>query len=367
MSRLPTLFLAILLAFLLLPAKGEARVFVDAAGRHVAIPARVERILAANEGAAVFVFTLAPEKLVGWPQPLAVGARAYLPRKFVRLPVTGGLEADRVRRWHPDLIVALGVPTPAVRAQADRIARETGVATIFLDPGFQKMPRQLRRIGRVIGAQSRGDDLSTQAADMINRLRGTLLTRPPTKRPRVYYGLGADGLSAGPHRNPAIDQAGAINVAAEAGPRPIARSELLAWNPSIVIAQKKSFYNALRRDPDFASLAAVRERRIYLAPHLPFGWLDQPDGINRLVGLAWLSALFYPKKYGQGFSVTAQSFYDAFYGVKLSEAALKRLLRGTGISLAVQPLASPLPVSPNAPISGPKLGPALAPMPNLKY
>jgi iron complex transport system substrate-binding protein len=372
--RSPAFLVAALSAFILSPVSGRAGEFVDAAGRHVVVPVRVERVLAANEAAAVFLFALAPEKLIGWPQPLAAAARAYLPAKFAALPVTGRLtgaeptlDADRVARWRPGLILDWANPSPAARALADRITQETRVATILLDPGFQDMPSQLRRVGLVIGAQKRGRDLAEQAADMINELRGTLLTRSPTKRPRVYYGLGADGLSSGSVENAAIDEVGAINVAASAGPRRITRGELLAWNPSIVIAESKSFYDALRRDPDFASLAAVREHRVYLAPRLPFGWLDRPDGINRLIGLDWLSALFYPKKYGVGFSSKLRLFYATYYGIKLSDKALTTLYRGTGMRLAATAVPSALPGSANAPFAGPKLGPALAPSPNFKY
>lgn len=367
MSRSPVFLLAALLAFLLLPACGRAGVFTDAAGRHVVVPSRVERIVAANEGAAVFLFALAPEKLVGWPQPLSARARAYLPAKFARLPVTGALDAEKVALWHPDLIVDWANPSAAARARVARIARETGIATILLDPEFDAMPSQLRRLGRLIGAQKRGRELAVRASDRINEMRGTLLTQSPTTRPRVYLGFGADGLSAGTRGNAVIDAAGAIDVARKVGPRRITEGELRAWNPSIILAEKKSFYEALRHRADFAGLAAVRKHRVYLEPDLPFGWLDRPDGINRLIGLSWLSALFYPKKYGVGFASQVRAFYAAFYGKNLSEKALKALLRGSGIRIAATAVPSAPPGSLKAPFPALQLVPAPAALPNPKY
>ncbi len=370
--RFRAFLFSILLGLGLFPLSGGAAELVDAAGRHVVLPARVERILAANEAAAVFVLALAPKRLVGWPQRLSAAALAYLPAKYAALPVTGRLtgaaptaSAETVARFHPDLIIDWGRPTPAERARVDRIAIETRVPTLLLDPGFQNMPSQLRHVGRAIGAAKRSRDLAERAADIINGLRGTLLTRSPTKPPRVYFGLGRDGLStagSGSETAAAIAEAGAIDLAARGGRRQMTRAELLHSNPSIVIAQKRSFYNALRRDPDYRNLKAVREHHVYLAPALPFGWLDRPDGINRLIGLDWLSAIFYPQKYSLDFSTKVRRFYQKFYGMKPSDKALAALLRGAGVRAAAPMVSN----AAGAPLFGPP--PNFAPTlpPNLK-
>lgn len=47
-----------------------------------------------------------------------------------------------------------------------------------------------------------------------------------------------------------------------------------------------------KQSPIWKQVRAVRERRLYLTPMLPFGWLDAPPGVNRLLGLHWLADLF---------------------------------------------------------------------------
>ena len=47
----------------------RAREVVDAAGRTVVVPARVQRIYAAGPPASVLVFAIAPDKLIGWTTP----------------------------------------------------------------------------------------------------------------------------------------------------------------------------------------------------------------------------------------------------------------------------------------------------------
>ena len=79
----------------LLAAPGQAADFVDSAERYIVLPDRIGRVMAADQSAAVLVFVLAPEKLVGWSRPLSRGQRAYLPAKFARLPVVGQLRLGR--------------------------------------------------------------------------------------------------------------------------------------------------------------------------------------------------------------------------------------------------------------------------------
>ena len=58
-----------LIAFWAIP--GRAADFVDSAERYVALPNQIARVMAADQSAAVLVYVLAPEKLVGWSRPLS--------------------------------------------------------------------------------------------------------------------------------------------------------------------------------------------------------------------------------------------------------------------------------------------------------
>jgi len=64
---------------------------------------------------------------------------------------------------------------------------------------------------------------------------------------------------------------------------------------------------------------------VWRAPTLPFGWLDAPPGVNRLIGAVWLARRL------DGVPATTiredvRAFYDTFYRVALSAADLDRLL-----------------------------------------
>ena len=64
----------------------ETRVVVDSSGRRVEVPAKIERIFAAGAPAGVFIYTLAPEKLLNWNLPLTAEQRAYMPARYRSCP-----------------------------------------------------------------------------------------------------------------------------------------------------------------------------------------------------------------------------------------------------------------------------------------
>ncbi len=165
------------------------------------------------------------------------------------------------------------------------------------------------------------------------RLRGRLLIAPADERPIVYYGRGPDGLETGlggSQAMAAIDQAGVINVAARLGRGEltrVTRDQIIDWNPAIIIAQQRSFYDALLHSTAWRGLIAVASKRVYLAPADPFGWIDDPPGVNRIIGLYWLTALFYPDQYQEDLRTNVREFYDKLYRIKLTDRQLEALVR----------------------------------------
>jgi len=69
---------------LLAPRRARAASVTDGAGRAVPVPARVERVFPAGPPAAIFLYTLAPELLIGWPRANRPEEREFL------LPDIGG-------------------------------------------------------------------------------------------------------------------------------------------------------------------------------------------------------------------------------------------------------------------------------------
>jgi len=328
--------------------------FTDAAGRRVVLPSPIRRILPAERNAEVLVFVLAPDKLVGLSR---LQGRGGLFPQASRLPVLDWRPrsapqslVETARRLHPDLIIDAGTVTPERAAFAEQVQQTTGIPYILVDDSFARIPTVLRSLGEVLDNHDRAIDLANFAEHAIAGLRGRLLVRPADTRPHVYYGRGPDGLTTALPGSPSgesIDEAGALNVAAALGRATevrVSREQLLAWDPAIIIAAEHGFYDSLRRNPGWRRLSAVRNKRVYLEPHNPFGWIEGPSGINRLIGLYWLSSLFYPDATQEDLRATTCDFYDKFYELRLTNGQIEAMVRPAGIPPpeTLRPVGEPL-------------------------
>jgi iron complex transport system substrate-binding protein len=314
--------------------------FIDSAGRRVMLPDRPTRILPVERSAEVLVYVLAPDKLAGLERLSGPGAG---PSGGVRPPVlrfgpdaTPESVAAAAREYRADLIVDAGPVTPERAAFADAVQQRSGVPYILVYDGFNRLQQTLITLGHIFGVRERADDLRLFAEYDITRLRGRELIQSSDSRPRVYYAMGPDGLTTALPGSPsgaAIDEAGGINVAGKLGRGTLARisrEQLLDWNPDIILVADRRFYDALLRDRAWRGLSAVREQKVYLEPNEPFGWIDNPPGINRLIGLYWLSSLFYRGELRQELRPVTCEFYEKFYHRRLTNAQLDALLRTAG-------------------------------------
>ena len=60
--------MSLLPAIAALPALAADAFVTDGAGRRVAAPRKVERVFPAGPPAAILLYTLAPQTLIGWPR-----------------------------------------------------------------------------------------------------------------------------------------------------------------------------------------------------------------------------------------------------------------------------------------------------------
>jgi len=160
--------------------------------------------------------------------------------------------------------------------------------------------------------------------------------RATSGRPvRVYYARGPDGLEtalAGSLNTEMLDYAGAVNVAADPnrnGLATVSPEQILLWNPEVVITLNEQFYRAVWSNSIWQGVAALRAKRVYLAPSQPFGWFDLPASVNRLIGEHWLAAVLHPDVAGQNLRERTREFYRKFYHIELTEPQTDQLLRAS--------------------------------------
>jgi iron complex transport system substrate-binding protein len=129
-----------------------------------------------------------------------------------------------------------------------------------------------------------------------------------------------------------IEFLGARNVAGErhGGLATVSIEQVLVWNPQVIVTIDRDFAANVASDPQWAQVQAVRDGRIHLSPKLPFGWVDFPPSVNRLIGLWWLAKIFYPDHFDHDIRALARDFYSRFYHITPSDADMDRVLEGRG-------------------------------------
>ena len=337
-----TLRSALLLAALLAPASGApAAEITDATGRTVEVPAPASRVFVAGPPAAVLVYVLKPEALLGWSHGLRDADRAMLPPRFRSLPelpeLIGEDDAPNLAALEaaaPDLIVDYGSVRASYVAQAEAVQAASGVPTVLLDGSLDAIPATLRTLGAALGVADRAEELAAYAEATLAEVDATLARVPQDMRPRVYLARGSDGLqSGGPGSINAeiIARAGAVNVVDTGEGRnlvDVTPVEIAAWAPDVVLTLDPEFAAGAAARPEWRDLPAVAEGRLLLAPSSPFGSINSPPSVNRLLGLRWLMHRLYPDAAEGDLRAEARDFYRLFYGIELDEPALTRLLGG---------------------------------------
>jgi iron complex transport system substrate-binding protein len=333
--------LVLMCGFLAFSAAAEdRRIFVDGADRHVAVPARIERVFAAGSPAAITIFTLAPEKLLGWTGPLREEEKAFLPPRAAGLPVLGRLtgrantaNVETVLAARPDIVIDLGDVDPTHVSLAERTQQQTGVPYLIFDGKFDKTPELYERLGALLGMEEKARELASESRRTLAELRRALDRLSAAPQPRIYYARGLDGLETaldGSINTEMLGYVGAVNVARAAdrhNTASVSLEQVLAWNPDVIVTMDERFYRAVWTNPLWQSVAAVREKRVYLAPRLPFGWFDSPPAVNRLIGVRWLAAALYPGVFSGDLREATSDFYRRFYHLSLTEAQLDTLLK----------------------------------------
>ena len=325
-------------------AHGQGRrAHTDGAGRRVELPARVERIYASGPPASILVFAVAPDKLIGWTSAWREAEKPFIAKKYADLPTLGRLtgrgntaNVEVVLGAKPDVIIDYGTVSSTLASLADRVQQQTGIPYLLLDGDFDRMADAIRQVAAISNEEKRGEALARYAQETVADINGRVAKVPAGRRPRVYYGRGPQGLVtglAGSINVESIEQLGAVNVAAGLGRGGLVQvsiEQVLRWNPDVVLTIDPNFYAVAPAHPLWRELPAIKAGRLHLAPSLPFGWIDFPPSINRLIGLRWLARILYPEAFPEDLRPIVRDFYTRCYHQVPSEAQLDQLLRTAG-------------------------------------
>lgn len=326
----------------------ETREITDMAGRKVTVPAaeNIESVFSAGPVAAIFLYMVAPDKLLGWNYELNDVEKSIILDKYQDLPNFGMGDAvnyEAVIAANPTIAINSGKINDAMVSDCDALSESLGIPVVAVDNELNNSVEAFRFMGELLGVEDHAEELAQYAEQVFTDINA-LSDIPEEKKVSVYFGNGEDSLETAPRGSQhaqILDAINAVNVAdlelGDGSRVQISAEQLLAWDPDVIVVNgepkaDKSGNSAaedILSNPDYASLKAVQDQKVYGTPNAPFSWVDRPAGPNRLIGMRWFSALIYPEYIKCDINEEIHKFFDLFYHVDLSDEQLENVLKGT--------------------------------------
>ena len=251
-------------------------------------------VVAAGQPAALLIWAVARERLAGWPRKPSAKSLAALPSLAADLPELGALggggrpaNLEALAALKPRLVIDYGDTDPENQAIGDRMKTRLGVDWQLIDGTLTRIPEAIHQAAALLDTVRAGDELADEASGVLDRWRSA------PAGPAFYYARGADGLETGFRGSLAtevLEGARWTNVAE--GSRDIGRvtrEQVAAWDPEVLVTLSADFAATVRHDPVWRTRRNGQRRRLLLLPDSPFGWIDRPPSVNRLLACAWLA------------------------------------------------------------------------------
>ena len=304
-------------------------------------PETITKVVSAGPVPDVFLLSIAPEKLLGFAtMNINRESRRFFPESIRNLPTTGRIvgrgsvfPVEKLIALKPDIIIDLGDVDDHYVSTAERVHRQTGIPYVLIDGTLIDSAQQIREVATILGVNERGKTLG-DFVDTILADAARVRDDDNKKKISVFYGRGADGLEtglSGSIHTEVLDILGTRNAAKPAGEKLVGRvsfEQLMQWQPDVIVTMDANYYAMLKKGGVWNNLNAVKNKKFYLAPSkIPFGWLDGPPSINRVLGIIWMQRTLYPETIAEDyFHAQIQKYYKLFYDYDLALGDLKKIL-----------------------------------------
>ncbi len=323
----------------------ETKTVTDSSGRSVEVPAEITRVAPSGSTAQMLLMPIAYDLLVGLSSSPSTAQRPYFPEEMWYLPTFGqfygskaSLNMEALIAAQPQVILDLGDAKESIADDMDRIQKQTGIPTLFIEADLDDMAAAYRMLGSLLGRETEAEPLAAFIEETVAMAQANAAVIPEGQRKTVLYGTGATGLAcnaAGSSQADVIDLVGAVNaivpeeVTNRGGGTTVSLEEVYVCDPDVILLTAGGPYDEVQTN-EWSELTAVKNGAYYEIPNLPYNWMSSPPSVNRVLGVWWLGNLLYPALYDYDMTEVAQEFYRLFWHDDLSaEEAADMLSRST--------------------------------------
>ena len=318
-------------------AAPPTRTVTDMAGRQVKVPREIRRVVTAGGTPAInaFIVALGRADLIvnGLPQPM--WGRWKLQQLFVPTangPVVSGMGPS----WTPDLEALRALPHDLVLVDNEQTARmlERRGFTAFclLWKGPDSVPATMRLLGELLNRREQAAAFERYYQKNLERVRAEVGALPQAQRPRALFcRLEPLSLPMVSTAKMLIERSGGRYAAIGTLPvdhATITLETLLVWNPDVLFVWSPEDLKRVYTDQRFASLRAVKQRRVFAMPMGLHPWSNYTP--EQAPGILWMAKMLYPDHFQLLSPLQeSQSFYRQFCGKQLSSQQVNTVLQGS--------------------------------------
>lgn len=334
------------LLFIIFNISLYSKTIVDMSNTKVEVPNKIERIFGSAPPTTFLIALYNPNLLVGLNFPAInennIADEKYLGKYFMNLPVIGG--------WHgnqkgANLEKLLSLNTQIILAwqnnflfqKVENSLGKIDIPIVMIDAdNLPKTPQTFRFLGELLDNQKRGEELASYAEETLNYIEEMTKNISKDKEVSFYYAQGHNGLQSDCQDSFHTTQFRFIkaknifecvqkNIV---GMENLSFETILKANPEYIIVQSPQFYKQIFTDTNWQMLDAVKQKKVYLVPRVPFNWIDRPPSFMRLLGIHWLSSIMYKDYYKKDIKEEIKKFYKLFFNFDLDEKTLENISKG---------------------------------------
>ncbi|VUT23945.1 MAG: Cobalamin-binding protein precursor [Candidatus Methanolliviera sp. GoM_oil] len=213
-----------------------------------------------------------------------------------------------------------------------------------MDEEIAEQEKLIRRVANLLGGKTsaaKAEEWCRYYEEKVQFIRSRTENISDANRTRVYIGnsWGTNPLTtwgSGSGHDFVVELCGGVDVGADikGGKFPeVSLEQVLAWHPDVIIidnhgGKPNEMIKAISNDPDWASIPAVKNHRIYRIPSGVF-FLDKAS--SKPVYYLWLAKQLHPDMFKDVDMVKEmQEYFKKFYDYNLSVEDAEHALQGWG-------------------------------------
>ena len=332
----------ILLTGIFLAQTGVAGEITDMKGRKVVVPENIKKLYAPSPYGAFMMYAIAPDLMSGLIFLPQDEDRKYLNKYLQNLPVIGSLSGESqaanlevLLKSKPDVLIVWTGKDTQVSEKMQKTLDTLNIPYVYVAVDtMSDYPEALRFLGKLLKREERAEKMAAYCSKTLADVNTAVSKIPASRKPKVYYAEGVDGLSTECNDSIHVELltlAGDVDIhrchtSSHMGMEKISLEQVILYNPDIIVAQERFFYDRVFKDPAWQQVRAVKEGRVVLIPKTPFNWFDRPPSFMRFLGLKWLTNHLYPTEYPLDIKKEIRFFYSSFLGVELDEQDVQKIL-----------------------------------------